>query len=160
MDIQNEKVVSIHYKLTNNEGEVLDTSEGKDPLNYIQGKQNIIPGLEKALEGKTTGDKINVTVQPAEAYGEYREEMIQQIPRTAFGEIERIEPGMQFQMNTQNGPVIVTVTKVEEENVTIDANHPLAGKELTFDVEVMEVRDASEEELSHGHVHGPDGHAH
>lgn len=160
MKVANDKVVSIHYTLTNSEGNVLDTSEGRDPLAYIQGKQNIIPGLENALSGKEVGEKINVTIPPSEAYGERSLELIQEIPREAFGEVEELQPGMQFQMQSPNGPVIITVTNVGDENVVVDGNHPLAGQALTFDVEILEIRDATEEELSHGHVHGPEGHEH
>ncbi|RMD51490.1 MAG: peptidylprolyl isomerase [Ignavibacteria bacterium] len=160
MQVANDKVVSIHYTLTNKDGNVLDTSDGREPLAYIQGKQNIIPGLENALAGKDVGDKINVTIPPEEAYGQRQLELIQEIPRAAFGDIEQLEPGMQFQMQSPNGPVIITVTNVEGDKVVVDGNHPLAGESLTFDVEVMDVRDATEEELAHGHVHGPEGHQH
>lgn len=160
MNVAKEKVVSIHYKLTNNDGEVLDSSEGREPLNYIQGMNNLIPGLENALEGKTTGDKFDVTIPPAEAYGERREDGVQPIPRTAFGEIQEIQPGQQFQMNSENGPVLITVVDVKDEEVVVDTNHPLAGETLNFEVEVMKVRDASAEEIEHGHVHGEGGHHH
>lgn len=160
MKVENDKVVSIHYKLTNSEGNVLDSSEGREPLAYIQGKQNIIPGLENALAGKEAGEKLNVTVPPAEAYGEKSLELIQEIPREAFGEVEELQPGMQFQMQSPNGPVIITVTNVGEDKVVVDGNHPLAGETLTFDVEITDVRDATEEELAHGHVHGEGGHHH
>ncbi len=159
MQIANEKVVSINYTLTDIDGKVLDSSKG-NPLVYLQGKNNIIPGLENALVGKSIGDKLNVSIPPEEAYGEFREDMIQEIPKTAFGEITDIQPGMQFQMNSPNGPLVITVQEIKKENVVVDANHPLAGETLNFDVEVMDVRDASAEELEHGHVHGPNGHAH
>ncbi len=160
MQVANDKVVSIHYTLTNKDGNVLDTSDGREPLAYIQGKQNIIPGLENALAGKEVGDKINVTIPPAEAYGERSLELIQEIPRAAFGEIQDLETGMQFQMQSPNGPVIITITNIQDDKVIVDGNHPLAGEELTFDVEIVEVREATEEELAHGHVHGPEGHQH
>lgn len=160
MEIQNNKVVSIDYTLTNNEGKTLDTSEGRAPLSYIHGKGNLIPGLEKALEGKKVGDKVNVTISPEEAYGERNEELIQVIPRSAFQGVDNIEPGMQFQANVQGHTQIISVTKVEGDNITTDANHPLAGEHLTFDVDITEVREPTEEELNHGHVHGPDGHHH
>jgi len=160
MLIANDKVVSIHYTLTNKDGNVIDTSDGREPLTYIQGKQNIIPGLENALAGKDVGDKVNVTVPPAEAYGEKSLEMIQEIPRSAFGDIQDLQPGMQFQMQSPNGPVMITITNVADDKVVVDGNHPLAGESLTFDVEIMEIREATEEELSHGHVHGPEGHEH
>ncbi len=153
MQIANDKVVSIHYTLKDNDGKILDSSEGKDPLKYIQGKQNIIPGLENAMEGKSVGDKFNVKVEPNEGYGERNDQMVVSIPRTSFGEIKDINPGMQFQLNSQNGPVVVTVVETDDENVKVDANHPLAGVELNFDVEVMDIREATTEELDHGHVH-------
>ncbi len=153
MQVSNQKVVSIHYTLTDNEGQILDTSSGREPLSYIQGMQNIIPGLENALEGKTPGEKVHVVIPPAEAYGERNEELIQAIPRSAFGDIEDIQPGMQFQMETQSGPLVITVTKTEGDQVFVDGNHPLAGQQLTFDVEIVDVRDATEEEIAHGHVH-------
>lgn len=159
MQVANDKVVSINYILTDIDGKVLDSSKG-NPLVYLHGRNNIIPGLENALEGKATGDKLNVSVPPEEAYGEFREDMIQDIPKSAFGEITDIQPGMQFQMNSPNGPLVITVQVVNEETVTVDANHPLAGETLNFDVEVMDVREATEEELDHGHVHGPNGHHH
>ncbi|MBZ0178845.1 MAG: peptidylprolyl isomerase [Melioribacteraceae bacterium] len=153
MQIANDKVVSIHYTLKDNDGKILDSSEGKEPLKYIQGKQNIIPGLENAMEGKSVGDKFNVKVQPNEGYGERNDQMVVSIPKTSFGEIKEINPGMQFQLNSQNGPVVVTVVETDDENVKVDANHPLAGVELNFDVEVMDIREATSEELDHGHVH-------
>lgn len=156
MRIANEKVVYIHYTLTNQEGQTLDSSSGHEPLGYLHGAGNIIPGLEKALEGKEAGEKLNVSVTPDQAYGERDEALIQQVPRTAFEGVDVVEPGMQFQAQSPHGPMLVTVTHVESEEVTVDANHPLAGQTLTFDVEVAEVRDATEEELNHGHVHGAD----
>ncbi len=160
MEIQNSKVASINYTLTNAENKILDTSEGREPLVYIHGKGNLIPGLEKALEGKKVGDKLKVTIQPEEAYGTRNEQLVQVIPRSSFQGVEDIQSGMQFQANVQGHTQIIVVTKVEGDNITTDANHPLAGEELTFEVEVMEVRDATEEELAHGHVHGPNGHEH
>ena len=157
MQIANEKVVYIHYTLTNQEGETLDSSAGRDPLGYLHGAGNIIPGLEKALEGKEAGEKLNVSVEPDQAYGERDEALIQQVPRSAFEGVDSVEPGMQFQAQSPHGPMLVTVTQVESEEVTVDANHPLAGQTLTFDVEVTEVRNATEEELTHGHVHGAGG---
>lgn len=160
MEIKSNKVVSINYTLTNAEGKVLDTSDGRAPLLYIHGKGNIIPGLEKALEGKKEGDKLKVTVAPEEAYGIRDERLVQIIPRSSFEGVEEIEPGMQFQANFEGHPQIIVITKVEGDNITIDANHPLAGEQLTFDVAITEIRDATEEELEHGHVHGPNGHHH
>lgn len=153
--IGNNLVVSMHYKLTDTSGNLLDSSEGGEPLTYLHGAGNIIPGLESALTGKVAGDNVQATVAPEEAYGESRPEMIQVVPRTAFQGVEEIEPGMSFQAQGQDGEVQrITVTAVDGDNVTVDGNHPLAGVELNFDVEVVTVREATEEELSHGHVHG------
>jgi FKBP-type peptidyl-prolyl cis-trans isomerase SlyD len=160
MQISANKVVSIDYKLTNNEGSVIDSSEGRGPLAYLQGHNNIIPGLENALEGKSVGDNLNVTVEPKEGYGERDDSLTQAVPRKMFENADEIQVGMQFQTQTEQGPHIVTVIAVDDENVTVDANHPLAGQTLNFDVSVVDVRDASAEEMEHGHVHGPDDHDH
>ena len=159
MAIENNSVVSMHYVLTNDAGEQLDSSEN-GPLTYLHGHSNIIPGLESALTGKAVGDKLNVDVEPAEAYGVRSEELVQEVPRSAFEGIDQVEPGMQFQAQTPEGAQMITVTKVEGDQVTIDGNHPLAGVTLHFEVEVAEVRDATEEEIAHGHVHGPGDHDH
>ncbi|WP_421869212.1 peptidylprolyl isomerase [Motiliproteus sp.] len=155
MQISDNKVVSIHYTLTSPDGEVIDSSDGAEPLTYLQGHGNLISGLEKELVGKSQGDKLNVVVEPEEAYGNVVEEMIQTVPRDAFTGVDAIEVGMRFEASTAGGPVSVVVTAVDAETVTVDGNHPLAGQTLTFAVEVMEVREATEDELSHGHVHGP-----
>ena len=161
MQISQDKVVLIHYTLTNDGGKVLDSSSGGDPLAYLHGQGNIIPGLEKALEGKQAGDKLNVRVEPTEGYGVRDDSLVQQVPRRAFGGVSKIEPGMQFHAQSAQGQMrVVTVTHVKGDMVTVDANHPLAGEVLVFDVEVAEVRDATGEELEHGHVHGPGGHHH
>jgi FKBP-type peptidyl-prolyl cis-trans isomerase SlyD len=160
MKIAHEKVVSIHYTLTNSEGNVLDSSSGSQPLAYLHGFGNIIPGLENALEGKGTGDKLSVTVEPDQGYGPRDERLVQAVPRSAFKGVEDIAPGMQFQAQGPQGARLVVVTQVGDDEVTVDANHPLAGQTLHFDVEVSEVRDATAEELEHGHVHGPGGHHH
>lgn len=156
MQIAKHKVASIHYTLTDNDGKVLDTSEGREPLFYIQGIGNLIPGMEEGLEGKRQGDKVNLKVSPEKGYGAKSDEFVQRIPRSAFGD-QKIEKGMQFQ--TDNGNV-VTVTNVGLSEITVDGNHPLAGVELNFAVEVLSIREATEEELQHGHVHGPGGHHH
>lgn len=157
MQIAQNAVVSFHYTLTNNEGEVLDSSEGREPLAYIHGAGNIVPGLEKELDGKTSGDELKVAVSPEEGYGEVQEALVQEVPREAFQGVADIEAGMQFQAQTQGGPLMVTVTKVEGDTVTVDGNHPLAGETLNFDVQITNVREASAEELEHGHVHGEGG---
>jgi FKBP-type peptidyl-prolyl cis-trans isomerase SlyD len=153
MQISKNKVVAIDYTLTDNDGNTLDTSANREPLKYIQGAGNIIPGLERALEGEESGSKVNVTVNPDEGYGQRDENLKQQVPRNLFEGVDTLEPGMQFQAQTEGGVQIITVAEVGEEEVLVDANHPLAGVTLNFDVDVVEVRDASEEELEHGHVH-------
>ncbi len=156
MQISKNKVAAIHYTLTNNEGEVIDSSAGREPLYYLHGAGNLIIGMEEGLEGKNAGEKFNLRISPEKGYGELDPQMIQKVPRSAFGNQE-VKPGMKF--STKQGGV-VTVTEVGLEDVTVDANHPLAGIELNFEVEVMEVRNATDEELAHGHVHGPGGHHH
>ncbi|MEC9364861.1 MAG: FKBP-type peptidyl-prolyl cis-trans isomerase [Sinimarinibacterium flocculans] len=160
MEIAQQRVVYIHYTLTNDAGEVLDSSRGNEPLAYLHGAGNIIAGLESALAGKQAGDKLNVRVEPSQGYGERDERLVQDVPRRAFEGIAEIQPGMSFQAQSNQGPMRVVVTRVAGDMVTVDGNHPLAGEALNFDVEVTEVRDASQEELSHGHVHGPGGHHH
>lgn len=147
-------VVSIHYTLTDNEGNVLDSSEGAEPLTYLHGAGNIIPGLEKALVGKVEGDTEQVTVQPAEGYGEVMSELMQTVDKAAFQGVESVEVGMSFEAQTSDGSVQhIVVSKVDGDQVTVDANHPLAGVVLNFDVEIVTVREATEEEVAHGHVH-------
>jgi FKBP-type peptidyl-prolyl cis-trans isomerase SlyD len=160
MQIENQKVVSIHYTLTNEAGQILDSSENQEPLAYLHGEGNIIPGLEKALTGRTKGEKLKVTVAPAEGYGERDEDMVQAVPRDAFQGVDEITPGMQFQAQSPQGIQLVTVVAVNGDEVTLDGNHPMAGLTLIFDVEIADVRDATSEELDHGHVHGPGGHHH
>jgi FKBP-type peptidyl-prolyl cis-trans isomerase SlyD len=160
MHIAINKVVNIHYTLTNDEGEVLDSSHGKQPLAYIHGIGNIIPGLESALEGRGVGDKFQVTIAPEDAYGERSDELVQTVPRSAFEGVKEILPGMQFQAQSPEGVQLVTVIEVDGDDVTLDGNHPMAGITLNFDVEVADIRDATAEELDHGHVHGAGGHHH
>jgi FKBP-type peptidyl-prolyl cis-trans isomerase SlyD len=159
MQISKEKVVSIHYTLRDNSGTILDSSEGNNPLLYIQGIGNLIPGMEEGLEGKAKGDKVEIKVSPEKGYGVRNDQLIQKVPLTAFGGQE-VRKGMQFQAGTDHGSQVVTVTEVGLDSITVDGNHPLAGVELNFSVEVVEVREATSEELSHGHVHGPGGHHH
>jgi FKBP-type peptidyl-prolyl cis-trans isomerase SlyD len=160
MQIAENTVVSFHYTLTDDQGQVLDSSQGREPLVYLQGVGQIVPGLEKAMEGRKIGDQFKVDVVPEEGYGVRHAELVQEVPREAFQGVEDIQPGMQFQGRGPQGVINVTVTKVEDDKVHIDGNHPLAGQALHFDVEVTDVRAASEEELSHGHVHGEGGHHH
>lgn len=160
MKITDKSVVSIHYKLTNDQGEVLDSSEGNDPLVYMHGTRSIIQGLENELAGKAAGDKLDVVVQPEEGYGIVNPELIQEVPHSAFDGVEDIQPGMQFEAKNPEGHrQLITVEEIKESGVTINANHPLAGQVLHFNVSVEEVREATTEELAHGHAHGP-GHSH
>ncbi len=159
MKIAKERVALFHYTLKNDNGEVLDSSDGGEPLAYIHGEFNIVEGLENALEGKEAGDKLDVSVEAAEGYGEYDESLVQPVPKEQFGD-HPVEIGAQFHAETAVGPRVVTVTAVEDDQVVIDANHSLAGENLHFSVEVVEVREATKEELDHGHVHGPGGHEH
>lgn len=161
MSITKNSVVAIQYKVFDvDTGDVIDSSEGGAPLVYLHGAQNIIPGLENALEGKAVGDELEVAIAPEDAYGEYSEERVQEVPKEAFGEIETIEPGMAFSAESEQGPVSLIVTEVTDNTVTVDANHPLAGKSLKFEVSIESVRDATDEEIEHGHVHGEGGHQH
>ncbi len=161
MEISKEKIVSIDYTLTGPDGNVLDSSQGREPLLYMQGAGNLIAGLERELEGKKSGEQIKVTIAPADAYGERNEQMVQSVPRSAFAGIDKIEPGMQFQGQTPTGQrTMVRVMEVSGDEVKIDANHPLAGVPLTFDVIIRDVREATDEEKSHGHAHGAGGHHH
>lgn len=154
------KVVHIHYTLTNENGDVLDSSRGDEPLAYIHGLGNIISGLEAALTGRSVGDRFQVSIPPQEAYGAHDEELVQVVPKSAFPGVSEILPGMQFRAEASDGVQLVTVLGVEGDNVTLDGNHPMAGLTLNFDVEVTDVRDATAVEIDHGHVHGAGGHHH
>lgn len=158
--IADNAVVKFNYTLTNAEGKVLDQSHG-EPLAYLHGHHNIIAGLEAQMLGKKVGDKFVATIAPQDAYGEYFADAVQEVPRENFQGVEKIEAGMQFQSQTEDGHVmLVTVKDVTDDVVVVDGNHPLAGVELTFDVEIVEIREATPEELDHGHVHGVGGHHH
>lgn len=149
MKISKEKVVLMNYTLKNDAGEFLDSSEGREPLAFIHGLGMLIPGLENELEGKEIGEKLNVTVAPENAYGTRNEELVQIAKKEHFNEPEEVQVGVQFQMEGPMGqPMVATITKIEGDDVTIDLNHPLADMTLHFDVEILEVRDASEEELA------------
>lgn len=156
MQITKNTVASIHYTLRDNEGTIIDSSDGRDPLHYLHGAGNLIVGMEEGLEGKSKGEKLNLKISPEKGYGEKDENLVQRVPHAAFG-AQEVKEGMRFSTN-QGG--VVTVTHVGLDSVTVDGNHPLAGVELNFDVEVMDVRNATSEEISHGHVHGPGGHHH
>jgi len=158
--IEKNRVVMLHYTLRDEQGAVIDSSSGRVPLSYLHGKGNIIAGLEQALAGKSAGDKLDVTVAPEQGYGRRDDRLVQIVPRNRFGEVSELKPGMQVRASGSQGARLVTVVRVERDFVTVDGNHPLAGRTLHFSVEVAEVRKATHEEVSHGHVHGPGGHAH
>ncbi len=160
MKIADKSVVQMHYTLTNDAGEVIDSSEGRESLAFLQGAGNIIPGLEQAMLGKKAGDEFTETIAPEMAYGEYHAELKQEVPKEAFEGIEDLQVGMMLQADTPNGPVPIRITAVEGDTVSVDGNHELAGETLHFAVNIVEVRVASEEELAHGHVHGEGGHHH
>lgn len=161
MRIEQNKVVMIHYTLKDKDGNLIDSSEGRDPLAYIQGIGNLIPGLEQELEGKQKGDKFSAVITPEHAYGKRDESLIRVVPKSGFQGDEEMTIGMQVQIETsEEGMAIATLTKIEGEDVTLDLNHPLADMDLYFDIEVVDIRLADEDELAHGHVHGPGGHHH
>lgn len=160
MKIAKNKVVAIDYVLTDAKGTVLDKSSKGKPLHYIQGAGNIIPGLERALDGKDSGESLKAQIPHVEAYGPRDESLLQDITKDNFGDIKDLKVGMELEAESEDGVRIITVVKIEGDKVTVDGNHPLAGMDLTFDVKVIEVRDATSEELAHGHVHGPGGHHH
>ena len=157
MQIQQRAVVSIEYTLKNDEGEVLDKSEGRGPLVYMHGLGNLVPGLERALEGKGPGDSLDVTLAPDEAYGQRDEGLVRKIPLRKIHD-KNPQAGKRYRAQLEDGHRIVLVTAVSGDYASVDANHPLAGKTLHFNVKVVEVREATAEELAHGHVHGPGGH--
>jgi FKBP-type peptidyl-prolyl cis-trans isomerase SlyD len=158
MAIGTDSVVSIQYTLKDDTGTVLDRSEAGEPLAYLHGHGNLIPGLEQELTGKNSGDELTVTVPAAQGYGEYDERLVQSVPRRSLRGIKEVKVGMRLHAQSAEGTQALTVTKILGDMVTLDGNHPLAGKSLHFDVRIEEVRAATEEELSHGHVHGPHGH--
>lgn len=161
MKITKGKVVDMQYSLKNDSGEVLDQAPDGQPLSYLHGFGNIVPGLEKALDGLSKGDKKAVKVSPEEGYGKFNGDLKVAVPRSQFPKDVEIEAGMRFQAHSPDGhPVVYTVDSVVGDKVNLDGNHPLAGQTLHFEVEVVGVREASKEELTHGHVHGPGGHHH
>ena len=160
MVISQDQVVSIHYTLRNDAGEVIDRSAEGQPLSYLHGHGNLIPGLERELTGRKPGDRLQVKIAPAEAYGEYDRELVKQVPRRSLKGVASLQVGMRLQAQTPDGPRAVTVTHLHGDMVTLDGNHPLAGEVLNFEVEVAGIRPATEEELAHGHVHGPGDHHH
>ena len=160
MNITGDQVVSIHYTLRDEAGAIIDRSAEGDPLAYLHGHGNLIPGLERELTGKSAGDRLEVRIAPADGYGEYDRQLVQQVPRRSLKGIANVQVGMRLQAQTPEGPRAVTVTHLSGDMVTLDGNHPLAGQTLHFQVEVAAVRAATAEELAHGHVHGAGGHHH
>lgn len=150
MQISENSVVSFDYTLTDDAGQVIDTSEGREPLVYLHGHSNIIPGLEKVMEGQQAGEEMTVQVAPEEGYGPYRDELIQEVPKSAFDGIDKVEPGMSFRAESNAGPMTVTVREVGDSTVTVDGNHALAGKVLNFQVAIKSVRAATEQEIDQG----------
>ncbi len=160
MQIVDRTVASFHYTLTDDAGQVIDSSSGNEPLSYLHGVGNIVPGLEKELAGRMAGDTLQVVVQPEEGYGMPNPMLVQVVPRMAFQGVDQLEIGMAFQAQTPQGPMSVAITGIDGDQVTVDGNHPLAGKALHFAVEITDVREATVEECVHGHVHGAGGHHH
>src|SRR3569623_1278483 len=162
MKVENNKVVSFHYSVSDDSGETVDSSrERGEPLTILAGHGNIIPGLEKALEGRAVGDSFKVTIPTAEAYGARNEDMVQRVPKKYFQQGDRLKTGdVTVLALKEGGHRVVTVRKVGMTTIDVDLNHPMAGKDLDFEVEITEIRDASEEEIAHRHVHGPGGHHH
>lgn len=159
MQVADNHIVAFHYTLTSADGEVIDESQ-EQPLAYLHGQGQLLAGLENALAGKSAGDGFEVELGPDQAYGEFNQDLVQVVPRSAFQGIDTIEVGMEFEAQGEGGERMVTVVEVAENEVTVDANHPLAGQTLNFAIEVVEVRQATQEELDHGHAHGPGGHQH
>ena len=154
-------VVDMHYTLRDSESQVVDTSVGEEPLRYLQGGGQIVPGLESAMIGKKVGDRFTVQVEPRDGYGDYDPSMCQEIPKQNFPNQDELVVDAMFEASGPDGDTImIRLTKISDETVTADGNHPLAGKTLYFEIEVMAIRPATKEELSHGHAHGGEGHVH
>ena len=158
MKVAKNTVVSIAYQVRTQDGVLVDEAPTNQPLEYLQGHNNLIIGLENALEGKKVGDKFEVRVQPEEGYGEYNENMVQRVPKDVFQGVDEVVVGMRFLADTDIGPVPVVITEVDGDEVVVDGNHMLAGQELLFSVEVVGTREATLEEIAHGHIHS--GHEH
>lgn len=157
MQIAENTVATFHYRLTDANDELIDRSEEGQPLAYLHGKGNIIPGLERAMEGKSSGDKFSVTLEPADAYGDYDDNLLYKMKRDQFTGVDELEVGMQFQAKFPDGEHIATISEIDGDDITVDGNHELAGETLNFEIEVTDVRAATDEELAHGHPHGPGG---
>ena len=154
MQVEKNKVVEIDFTLKNDSGQVVDSSEGREPLSYVHGVGNLVPGLENALEGKSSGERVQVTVPPETGYGIRNETLVLSVERDKFSEFEDLKEGLRFHMDTPDGSMVFTVVQVGDAEVVVDGNHPLAGMTLNFDITIQSVRDATSEELDHGHVHG------
>ncbi len=159
MNIEAQKAVTLAYTLTDTDGNILDTADANEPFVYLHGSGGIIPGLEKALQNKSKGDTLQVNLEAAEAYGDYSEKLLQDVPREMFAGMDEKDlfAGAQFHAETNQGMQVVTVNKINDDTITIDGNHPMAGKALRFDVTVLDIRDATPEELAHGHIHAHGG---
>ncbi|MGQ0287315.1 peptidylprolyl isomerase [Pasteurellaceae bacterium 22721_9_1] len=157
MKVAKNVVVSIAYQVRTEDGVLVDEAPVNQPLEYLQGHNNLVIGLENALEGKAVGDKFEVRVKPEEGYGEYNENMVQRVPKEVFQGVDELEVGMRFIADTDMGPLPVIITEVGESDVVVDGNHMLAGQELLFNVEVVATREATLEEIAHGHIHQEGG---
>jgi FKBP-type peptidyl-prolyl cis-trans isomerase SlyD len=153
MKVQKNTVVTIDYTLRDDNGNILDSSRGRTPLKYLHGNGALIPGLEKALEGKEPGESFSITISPEEGYGYKDEGLIQEVPKDLFDDSNGLEVGMQFQAQTEQGMYILTIVEIKDNTVVVDGNHPLAGQNLNFDISILDVRNATAEELAHGHAH-------
>jgi FKBP-type peptidyl-prolyl cis-trans isomerase SlyD len=161
MKITQHSVVSMHYTLTDSEGTELDSSSGSEPLTYLHGTGGLIPGLEREMEGRGAGESFKATIEADDGYGQADPQLIQQVPLESLSQIENLEVGMQLQSQSPDGHTrVIVVESIGEENATLNANHPLAGVTLHFEVSIESIREATEEELEHGHAHGGDGHSH
>lgn len=158
LTIQKNHVVTIDYTLTDNEGTVMDTSRGQEPLNYLHGTNSLIPGLEKALEGKSEGADFKVTIAPAQAYGNRDENLVHEVNRAELAHLPNLKEGMELEVDADGDTLILTIVEINDKSVVLDGNHPLAGVTLNFDILVRSIRKATADEISHGHVHGPGGH--
>ncbi len=160
MQIAEHTIVRFHYDLADEAGQPIESSREREPMAILYGAGNVIPGIEKAIEGRRAGERLQVTVPPAEGYGERREGMTQRVPKKFFNEARKLRPGDSTVLGSNQGPRVVTVLKIGETVIDVDLNHPMAGRTLCFDIEIIEVREASAEEIAHGHAHEPGGHAH
>ena len=154
------RVISFHYTLTDDAGEVLDTSRDGEPLDFLEGASQIIPGLERELLGLKPGDVRVITVAAADAYGDVNPDLVARVKRSQFPATAQLEVGQRFTVDATEDAPVFTIVELDADHVTVDGNHPMAGRDLTFDVEIVSMREATAAERAHGHAHGPDGHAH